>query len=98
MLIEMNDNTPQGLEELDMLRLQCGLAQVTNIRQQIQISMLQNEKLLRERTEALQKLREELIAKYMIDPAVTTVDENGRFIPITPEIRRAMDASMAPRT
>ena len=87
------ENTPDRLDEIDALRLQCGWAEVTNIRQQIQINLLQNEKALREKTEALQRLRAELIDKYKIDPNVTTRDAGGRFIPITPEIRRALDAS-----
>lgn len=97
----MSDNaTPQVLEDIDMLQLKLTWSELTNTQLQIRIirnDLLQAEKLLKEKSEAMQQVRDGIVKKYGIDPNVTTFDDNGKFIPITPEMRKAIASNMPVR-
>ena len=82
-----------GITNEERLQLQLTWANMSNV--QLQIKLLENDllaarKLLTEQVAAMQKVREQIIQKYGIDPNNTTIDGEGNFIPITPEMRQAM--------
>ena len=92
--------TPRGLDEMDKLQLKFAWSELANVQLQIRIlrgDLLQAERLLKEKMEAMQKVREAVAAKYGIDPNTTTIDDAGNFVPVTPEMRAAIAANMPVR-
>lgn len=91
--LQQGEPKPTGLTEEEKLKLQLAWSEMTNVQLQIRIlrgDLLQAERLLKEKVEALQQQRNEISIKYGIDPNTTTLDEHGNFIPISPEMRQAM--------
>ena len=77
----------------DRLLLQLEFARVNNLQLQIRIfrgDLLQAETAVTAQITKYGQLQRALAEKYAIDLNTTTVDDNGKFIPITPEMRQAM--------
>jgi len=90
------ENTQKRLEEVDKLQLKIAWAELTNVQLQIRIlrsDLLQAERLLKEKAEEMQRVRDSIAAKYGVDLNTTTVDDNGNFVPVSPDMRAAVAAN-----
>lgn len=80
----------------DRLTLQLEFAKMVNIKQQIRI--IEGDLLQARTADAAQigkytQMQQALAKKYNVDLSTTTVDDDGKFIPITLEMRQAMAAN-----
>jgi hypothetical protein len=90
------ENTQKRLDEVDKLQLKIAWAELTNVQLQIRIlrsDLLQAERLLKEKAEEMQRVRDSIAAKYGVDLSTTTVDDNGNFVPVSPDMRAAVAAN-----
>ena len=88
---------PTGITREEQLAMQLAWANMSNVQLQIRIlqgDLQQAQKLLKEKFDELAVVRDAVIKKYNIDTNTTALDNDGNFIPLTPELRQAQMQAM----